>query len=32
MDREDRVIDKCKKFHYAFFWNNSKFWGILLFF
>lgn len=32
MDKEDKVIDKCKKFHYAFFWNNSKFWGILLFF
>lgn len=31
MYNENKLIEKCKKFNYNFFWNNSKFWGILIF-
>lgn len=31
MYNENKLIEKCKKFDYNFFWNNSKFWGVLIF-
>lgn len=31
MYNEDKLIEKCKKFNYNFFWTNSKFWGVLIF-
>lgn len=31
MNDENKVIAQNKKFRYKFFWNNSKFWGVILF-
>lgn len=31
MYNEEKIIEKSKKFNYKFFWNNSKFQGVLIF-